>query len=232
MWQQSHNTCYRYNQWQVLVICSRTSLHNHNFNRRYCFWYRKKITENTVKTDQSYSPVFLLSVTNSAAHNTNSRIYATKNTARKTIPNCGVWNCKSLSTSAKHFSLLWQANHFDTPPYHTACKTEPLSAYPSHMLVCLSAEIRFWAWYSPRYHLNFVSNHIKIFGFGQVSVMSVYMIFVVPSIMLYCSEISPTRRNNCVFILRNGFTLHVSGDNLTHHQQYICCIWPQVSRLT
>ena len=21
-------------------------------------------------------------------------------------------------------------------------------------------------------------------------------------------------------------------DNLTHHQEYICCIWPQVSRLT
>ena len=36
------------------------------------------------------------------------------------------------------------------------------------------------------------------------------------------SEISPTRCNNCVFILRNGFTLHVSGDNLTHHQEYIC----------
>ena len=37
--------------------------------------------------------------------------------------------------------------------------------------------------------------------------------------MLYSSEISPTRCNNCVFILRNGFTLHVSGDNLTHHQE-------------
>ena len=41
-----------------------------------------------------------------------------------------------------------------------------------------------------------------------------------------------TRCNNCIFILRNGFTLHVSGDNLTHHQEYICCIWPKVSRLT
>ena len=49
---------------------------------------------------------------------------------------------------------------------------------------------------------------------------------------LSSSEVSPTRCNNCVFILRNGFTLHVSGDNLTHHQEYICCIWPQVSRLT
>ena len=43
-----------------------------------------------------------------------------------------------------------------------------------------------------------------------------FLIFVVPSIMLYSSEISPTRCNNCVFILRTGFTLHVSGDNLTH----------------
>ena len=32
-------------------------------------------------------------------------------------------------------------------------------------------------------------------------------------------EIIPTRRNNCVF-LRNGFTLHVSGDNSSHHQEY------------
>ena len=50
--------------------------------------------------------------------------------------------------------------------------------------------------------------------------------------LIYSSEISPTRCNNCVFILRNGFTLHVSGDSLIHHQEYICCIWPQVSRLT
>ena len=33
-------------------------------------------------------------------------------------------------------------------------------------------------------------------------------------------EISPTRCNNCVFFIHNGFTLHVSGDNLTHHQEY------------
>jgi len=65
-------------------------------------------------------------------------------------------------------------------------------------------------------------------------ILTVTLTFVVPSIMIYSSEISPTRCNNCVFILSNGFTLHVSGDNLTHHQQYIhvCCIWPQVSRLT
>ena len=45
------------------------------------------------------------------------------------------------------------------------------------------------------------------------------LIFVVPCIMLYSGEISPTRCNYCVFI-RNGFTLHVSGDNLTHQQEY------------
>jgi hypothetical protein len=50
--------------------------------------------------------------------------------------------------------------------------------------------------------------------------------------LIFSGEISPTRCNSCVFILRNGFTLHVSGDNLTHHPEYICCIWPQVSRLT
>ena len=52
------------------------------------------------------------------------------------------------------------------------------------------------------------------------------------NLLRHSGEISLTRCNNCVFILRNGFTLHVSGDNLTHHQEYICCIWPQVSRLT
>ena len=50
--------------------------------------------------------------------------------------------------------------------------------------------------------LTFVKNHI-------------FLIFVVPSIVLYSSEISPTRCNNCVFILRNGFTLRVSGDTHT-----------------
>ena len=39
-------------------------------------------------------------------------------------------------------------------------------------------------------------------------------------LLLHSGEISPTRCNNCDFILLNGFTLHVSGDNLTHHQEY------------
>ena len=75
----------------------------------------------------------------------------------------------------------------------------------------------------------FVFRYVSVFG---VNSDAIYLIFVVPSIILYSSEISPTRCNNCVFILLNGFTLYVSGDNLTHHQEYVCCIWPQVSRLT
>jgi hypothetical protein len=57
---QSLNTCSRYNQWQILVICSRTSLHNHNFNRRYRYRYQKKSMKIQLKKDQPYSPVFLL----------------------------------------------------------------------------------------------------------------------------------------------------------------------------
>jgi len=49
---------------------------------------------------------------------------------------------------------------------------------------------------------------------------------------LHVLKIIPTRCNNCVLFFANAFTLHVSGDNLTHHQQYMCCIWPQVSRHT
>jgi len=49
---------------------------------------------------------------------------------------------------------------------------------------------------------------------NNLEICFLYLIFVVPSIMLYCSEISPTRCYNCVFILRNGFTLHVSDHAL------------------
>ena len=45
-------------------------------------------------------------------------------------------------------------------------------------------------------------------------------------------KIIPTRCNNCGLFFANAFTLHVSGDNPTHHQEYMCCIWPQVSRHT
>ena len=45
-------------------------------------------------------------------------------------------------------------------------------------------------------------------------------------------KIIPTRCNNCVLFFANAFTLHVLGDNPTHHQEYMCCIWPQVSRHT
>ena len=44
------------------------------------------------------------------------------------------------------------------------------------------------------------------------------LIFVVPCIMLN-SEINQ-QDATIAFILRNGFNLHVSGDNSTHHQEY------------
>ena len=56
--------------------------------------------------------------------------------------------------------------------------------------------------------LIYVSQTALFWG-PQSATQNINLIFVVPSIMLYSSEISPTRRNNCVFILRNGFTLHV-----------------------
>ena len=77
-----------------------------------------------------------------------------------------------------------------------------------------------------------MENSKYVIGHNNETNLRVNLIFVVLRIVLYSSEISPTRCNNCVFILRNGFTLNVSGDNLTHHQEYICCIWPQLSRLT
>ena len=89
------------------------------------------------------------------------------------------------------------------------------------VVACLSVP------YFPHYPINGT-----IFRKELLNIKFLNLIFVVPSIMLYSSEISPKICNNCVFILRNGFTLHVLGDNLTHHQEYICCIWPQVSRLT
>ena len=50
--------------------------------------------------------------------------------------------------------------------------------------------------------------------------MRLYTVYLLLQTALHSSEISPTRCTNCVFILRNGFTLHVSGDSLTHHQEY------------
>ena len=49
---------------------------------------------------------------------------------------------------------------------------------------------------------------------------------------LICESIQSQQDATIAFILRNGFTRYVSGDNSTHHQEYICCIWPQVGRYT
>ena len=46
------------------------------------------------------------------------------------------------------------------------------------------------------------------------------------------SENNSNEMQQLRFILRKCFTLHVSGDIPTHHQEYMCCTWPQVSRHT
>ena len=48
------------------------------------------------------------------------------------------------------------------------------------------------------------------FPFRTCSPLSIYL--------LNSGEICPTRCNNCVFLFT--VALHVSGDNLTHHQEY------------
>ena len=57
------------------------------------------------------------------------------------------------------------------------------------------------------------------------------LIFVVPCIMLYIGEISPTRCNNCVFYSQ---WLYATGFGWQSHPSsgVQCCIWPQVSWLT
>ena len=91
-------------------------------------------------------------------------------------------------------------------------------------------------WHGPWLHLPWHSNHLSDLQYADSRAMTTNLKLnswlQYNKSTNYSSEISPTRCNNCVFILLNGFTLHVSGDNLTHHQEYICCIWPQVSRLT
>jgi hypothetical protein len=63
----------------------------------------------------------------------------------------------------------------------------------------------------------------------KLEIQILYLIFVVPSIMLYSSEISPTRCNNCVFIHRNGFTLHVSGNYVPIiRRKYRTCATPGI----
>ena len=68
-------------------------------------------------------------------------------------------------------------------------------------------------------------SEFRLLGVNELNICgSVHHAFVV--------KIIPTRCNNCVLFFANVFTLHVSGDNPTHHQEYMCCIWPQVSGLT
>ena len=67
--------------------------------------------------------------------------------------------------------------------------------------------------------------------FQEYSVNScMYLIFVVPCIMLYIGEISPTRCNNCVFYSQWLYSTCFGWQS--HPSSGVqCCIWPQVSWL-
>ena len=61
--------------------------------------------------------------------------------------------------------------------------------------------------------------------------MYLFLIFVVPCIMLYSGEISPTRCNNCVFYSQWFFSTCFGWQS--HPSSGVqCCIWPQVSWFT
>jgi len=72
--------------------------------------------------------------------------------------------------------------------------------------------------------VHLYTNYAGMINLNQFKGFAVSNAFVV--------KIIPTRCNNCVLFFANAFTLHVSGDNPTHHQEYMCCMWPQVSRHT
>ena len=59
------------------------------------------------------------------------------------------------------------------------------------------------------------------FGWQSHPSSGVYMLYMAKG------EISTTRWT-IGFFIHIGFNQHVSDDNLAHHQEYICCIWPMV----
>ena len=83
---------------------------------------------------------------------------------------------------------------------------------------CLSYDMAPW-------RSNRLISEFRLFGVNELNICgSVHRAFVV--------KIIPTRCNNCGLFIANVFILHISGDNPTHHQEYMCCMWPHVSRHT
>jgi hypothetical protein len=83
------------------------------------------------------------------------------------------------------------------------------------------------------YNFNYFNN-LRILHFVCLSwkiKFMIYLIFLVPCIMLYIGELSPTRCNNCVFysqwLYSTCFGWHCHPSSGVQ-----CCIWSQVSWLT
>ena len=130
------------------------------------------------------------------------------------IPQISIFNCTNYKCNNKIpikslKSITFQAEIFTG--------TVPAKLYfggsaAKELKMNMIRQLHFW-----KCHRSFLFKHILLI---QILTFTIFqgmnLIFVVPSIMLYSSEISPTRCNNCVFILRNGFTLHVSGWSRQH----------------
>ena len=93
-----------------------------------------------------------------------------------------------------------------------------------------------WRLYLQHHSMNLRPCTVHFFSRDLIWPMFVYsntffLIFVVPCIMLYSGEISPTRCNNCVFYSQWLYSTCFGWQS--HPSSGVqCCIWPQVSWLT
>ena len=139
------------------------------------------------------------------------------------------WNSKFLF----HFGIIWAWSG-------SSCGS--LQSETNQRIDCRPLNSSLWNWLRPPVTC-YLSDPSKFLSFIFASKSYVFpliwtssnlrlnLIFVVPSIMLYSGEISPTRCNNCVFYSQwlystcFGWQSHPSS-------RVQCCIWPQVSWLT
>ena len=107
--------------------------------------------------------------------------------------------CKRDFLCAVLYFHLWPVRLYHSPPPDIFSKTTPFWDEVTEHKICF-----------PFIYDSFSEKLFILWRIQRYIVVNVHN----------SSEISPTRCNNCVFIIRNGFTLHVSGENLTHHQEY------------
>jgi len=134
-------------------------------------------------------------------------------------------NCLKMNLKIKH-TVIWEVI-IVLPPVFPVCelleqmtknaKSKIIPSTQSYVLVNphIGAELK-----QGLYTKIVTSYSIKIQDISNSIEINSRVVKIIP------------RCNNCGLFFANAFTLHVSGDNPTHHQEYMCCIWPQVSRHT